>query len=218
MGDPSQDAVAHAVDAPENLLRPEVDKPRPRVRIGWIVALLVTIALGVATIIYQLSVHRSPERRTASHDFTAAHCTQLDAEQRTRDPEMTDDERVTCFAVAGKIDRARQLLRSLSESDRNRAMTTMFNVAHPIADSGDDRSAGPIMELVVEFWPDNYMAVFHAGMAEFALGQDDAARVQLERFLTMYSSADVWRERATNALAAIANHAPLDRRQAHFPE
>lgn len=131
---------------------------------------------------------------------------------------MPSDERVTCFAVAGKIDRARTLLRSLPEADRNRAIGMVFSVAHPIADSGDDRSAGPIMELVAEFAPDNYMAVFHAGMAEFALGQDDAARVQLERFLAMYPTADVWRQRALNALAAIAANVPLERREAHFPE
>jgi len=94
----------------------------------------------------------------------------------------------------------------------------VFSVAHPIADAGDDRSAGPIMELVVEFWPDNYMAVFHAGMAEFALGDDARAKVALERFLTMYSRYDVWRQRAESALVGLERHQPLDQREAHFPE
>ena len=71
---------------------------------------------------------------------------------------------------------------------------------------------------VVELWPANYMAMFHAGMAEFAMGHDDVARERLERFLVMYSAEDVWRSRARRALADIAAHAPLDRREAHFPE
>lgn len=198
------------------LLRPEVDKPQPRIRPSLLVALGVTITAGIATSIRggptSVAVH------AAAPELAAAHCTALDVEQRTRDPQMPDDERVTCFAVAGKLDRARALLQSLAEPDRNRAIAMVFSVAHPIADSGDDRSAGPIMELVVEYSPDNYMAVFHAGMAEFALGQDDGARIQLQRFLTMYTMTDVWHQRAQTALAAINAHVPLERREAHFPE
>lgn len=241
MGDSNRDSVAHAVDLPQQSriggaehpgsldagvrksiemaktpLRPEVDKPRPRVRIGLLVALLVTIAMGVATILYQLAAPTSPTDRTPPTPSSAAHCTPLDAEQQSRT--MANDERVTCFAVAGKIDRARQVLRAMAPEDQARAIAAVFAVAHPIADSGDDRSAGPIMELVAEFSPANYMAVFHAGMAEFALGQDDAARIQLQRFLAMYDSADVWRERAVRALAAIDARVPLDQREAHFPE
>lgn len=215
MGDQSQDVAAHAVDGAEAALRPEVDKPRPRVRIGLVVALLVAIAMGIATLLYQLAAQRSSPA-TAAPQLGAAHCTPLDAEQKIRT--MADDERVTCLAVAGKVDRARTILRSMPEADRGRAISAVFQVAHPIADSGDDQSAGPIMALVAEFWPDNYMAVFHAGMAEFALGRDDAARIQLQRFLTMYRADDVWRNRAIRALAAIDAHEPLDRREAHFPE
>lgn len=200
------------------LLRPEVDPPQPRIRIGFIVSLLVVMAAGVATMIYRQAVTNSVIATPVAPQLSAAHCTALDVEQRTRDPQMPDDERVTCFAVAGKIDRARSLLAAMPEADRNRAIAMVFSVAHPIADSGDDRSAGPIMELVAEYAPDNYMAVFHAGMAEFALGQDNAARVQLERFLVMYPTADVWRQRAINALAAISANLPLERREAHFPE
>jgi hypothetical protein len=131
---------------------------------------------------------------------------------------MSDIERTTCLAVAGKTERARELLRMMNDAMRAQAISEVFNLAHPIADRGDDESAGPIMELVVEFWPDNYMAVFHAGMAEFALGHDDAARRQLDRFLAMYQVHDVWRARAEGALAAIAAHVELGKREAHFRE
>jgi hypothetical protein len=131
---------------------------------------------------------------------------------------MPDVDRVTCLAVAGKIDRARDQLRAMTGATRSQAIAQVFNVAHPIADRGDDASAGPIMALVVEFWPDNYMAVFHAGMAEFALGHDETAGEQLTRFLAMYAPHDVWRARAEQAMAAIDAHIALELRQAHFPE
>ena len=56
----------------------------------------------------------------------------------------------------------------------------MFEIGHPVADAGDDKSAGPIMELVVEFCPNHYMALYHAGASEFALGQGELARQHLE--------------------------------------
>ena len=52
---------------------------------------------------------------------------------------------------------------------------------------------------VVEWWPENYMAMFHAGMADFALGHDLLAEQRLRRFLAMYSPSDVWHDRAEQA-------------------
>ena len=56
-----------------------------------------------------------------------------------------------CFALAGRIDSARERILQLSEDQRWRAAGVVFNVGHPVADAGDDLAAGPIMELVVEF-------------------------------------------------------------------
>lgn len=145
-------------------------------------------------------------------------CTSLEVEEAVHAATMTDVERVTCLAVAGKIDRAREMLLAMNAAMRSQAIAQVFHLAHPVADRGDDASAGPIMALVVEFWPANYMAVFHAGMAEFALGHDELAAPQLERFLTMYPARDVWRQRAEQALWAIAAHTEVDKRRAHFPE
>ena len=75
-----------------------------------------------------------------------------------------------CLALAGRIDDARAAIAALPVSDRAGAAGVVFDVAHPIADAGDDRSAGPIMGLVVEFWPNHYMALYHAGMASYGLG------------------------------------------------
>jgi hypothetical protein len=105
-----------------------------------------------------------------------------------------------CLALAGKVDRAREIILGLPSTDRAGAASILFGVGHPVADAGDDRSAGPIMALVVEFTPDNYMALYHAGMSEYTLGQRDLARDHLARFVKLYSSADGWR---TNALEVL---------------
>ena len=190
----------------------QVSAAKPRLRLGFVVALLVVMAAGLVALL----VRPAPTRVVAQ--AASPMCTPLDADTRIADPQMTEHDRVTCLAVAGKISAARTRLFAMPAAERSQAIQAVFNIAHPIADRGDDRSAGPIMALVVEVWPENYMAVFHAGMAEFALGHDTNARAQLERFLEMYPQKDVWRQRAEKALADIAANAPLDAREAHFPE
>lgn len=108
-----------------------------------------------------------------------------------------------CFALAGKIERARESLERLPESDRSAAAGIVFAVGHPVADAGDDQSAGPIMRLVVEYQPDNYMALYHAGMSEYILGHGDLARSHLERFLSIYRSDDGWRSNARTVLKRL---------------
>ena len=105
-----------------------------------------------------------------------------------------------CYALAGKIDRARSLILDVAPADRWRAAGIVFGAGHPIADAGDDLSAGPIMELVVEFWPNHYMALYHAGMARYMLGEHDRAAPHLKAFLEEYSADDGWR---SNALAVL---------------
>jgi hypothetical protein len=108
-----------------------------------------------------------------------------------------------CFALAGKIARARELLLTLEEAQRQMAADVVFELAHPVADAGDDASAGPIMGLVVEFSAYNYMALYHAGASEFALGQSGPARTHLTRFLELYQSEDGWRGNARSMLARL---------------
>jgi hypothetical protein len=108
-----------------------------------------------------------------------------------------------CYALAGKIDHARGLIMALDAGQRQAAADVVFELAHPVADAGDDKSAGPIMELVVEFSTSNYMAMYHAGASEFALGQPGPAKEHLTRFLKLYSQADGWRTSAESMLAKI---------------
>jgi hypothetical protein len=105
-----------------------------------------------------------------------------------------------CLALAGKVDRARALINSLAESERSQAAGVVFEVAHPVADAGDDRAAGPIMEMVIEYWPNHYMALYHAGMSEYALGQPALARKNLREFLRYYNQNDGWRRNALETL------------------
>jgi hypothetical protein len=108
-----------------------------------------------------------------------------------------------CFALAGKIERARATIDRLPAGDRAEAAGIVFAVGHPVADAGDDESAGPIMRLVVEYQPENYMALYHAGISEHILGHADLARTHLERFLAIYQSEDGWRANAKTVLARL---------------
>lgn len=106
-----------------------------------------------------------------------------------------------CYALAGKINRARELILTVPTANQWKAAGVVFNVGHPVADAGDDESAGPIMELVLEFWPNHYMALYHAGMSQYILGDHARARTHLQNFLEYYEQDDGWRR---NALAVLA--------------
>jgi len=108
-----------------------------------------------------------------------------------------------CYALGGKIDLARAVIDRIAVGDRYRAAGIVFDVAHPVADAGDDRSAGPIMELVVDYWPNHYMALYHAGMSEYALGQPALARTHLKAFLSYYRQNDGWTRNARDVLARL---------------
>src|SRR5262245_27022252 len=108
-----------------------------------------------------------------------------------------------CYALGGKIEQARGTIDRLPSGEQPQAANIVFNVAHPVADAGDDRSAGPIMELVVHYIPDHYMALYHAGMSEYALNQSDLARTHLESFLKYYHENDGWTQNAKDVLARL---------------
>ena len=123
-----------------------------------------------------------------------------------------------CFALAGRIDDARRAIDALAELDRERAALIVFDVGHPVADAGDDRSAGPMMELVVDYVPNHYMALYHAGMAEYMLGQRDLAKRNLTAFLNNYSPADGWRSNAIDVLGRLDDvNAAADPRRPREP-
>jgi hypothetical protein len=124
----------------------------------------------------------------------------------------------SCLALAGLIDDARRAIDAIEETERARAANIVFEVGHPVADAGDDRSAGPMMELVVDYVPNHYMALYHAGMAEYMLGQRDLAKRNLTSFLNYYSPADGWRTNALDVLAKLEDvNAVADPRRPREP-
>jgi hypothetical protein len=188
----------------------------------WLIAALATFALtGVVAMRF---VRRSEPMimdpsvaapvEAASSDavvwFTGMRqfCNPVDVESRLRmspapaTPEGTMHE-AACYALAGRIEDARARIMRVSEDQRFRAAGVVFEAGHPAADAGDDVAAGPLMELVVEFWPNHYMALYHAGAARYEHGDLDAAQGYLERFLVEYATEDGWRSSARGMLEAI---------------
>lgn len=139
---------------------------------------------------------------------TRAYCNPVDVEMRLRFyPAPSTDEghmyEAACYALAGKIDLARLSIEKLPPADRYHAAGVVFDVGHPAADAGDELAAGPLMELVVEFWPNHYMALYHAGAAAFEMGDRSRAHGYLTRFLQHYAVQDGWRANAESMLDEI---------------
>jgi tetratricopeptide (TPR) repeat protein len=111
-----------------------------------------------------------------------------------------------CYALAGRIDQAGAVIDALPERLRPRAAGYVFDAGHPAADAGDDVAAGPLMELVLKYWPTNYMALYHAGKARYERGDYAVARGYLERFLAEYASQDGWHASAVSMLETIEKH------------
>ena len=129
------------------------------------------------------------------------------AQQRNPAPSTPDGQgySAACYALAGRIEQARTVIERLGGRDRSYAAGIVFGAGHPVADAGDDKSAGPIMELVLEFQPDNYMALYHAGMSEYVLAQPEPAERHLRRFLELYSPNDGWRSNALEVLHKLSD-------------
>ena len=133
------------------------------------------------------------------------HCNPVEVEVTMRsDPPPSDFENqayaAACYALAGKIEKSAERIEALQGEQRTHAANIVFNAGHGIADAGDDESAGPIMELVLRYIPKHYMALYHAGMAEYRLGQYDQAKQNLQSFLAVYSPDDGWRASARSTL------------------
>jgi hypothetical protein len=196
------------VPRPEPLVRPQV-APRHR-GVRPVFLLLLALGVSVAALVFTLRRHgdATPQEPQTWFEHNRAHCNSVEALTflEANDPGRDADGmsyRATCLALAGKITAARETIVAMPVSDRDRAVNFMFGVAHPVADMGDDESAGPIMALVVEFQPDQYMALYHAGMAKAVTGDDARARELLGRFLEIYRTDDGWTANARRALQSL---------------
>ena len=117
----------------------------------------------------------------------------------------------SCYALAGRIDLADKVIQELAPNHRVYAAQVVFNIGHPVADAGDDKSAGKIMDLVLKYWPENYMALYHAGMSAYVLGEYPKAKIHLEEFLRIYQRNDGWTNRAKEALSRMEQDIPADK-------
>jgi hypothetical protein len=188
-------------------LRAQIDPAlirRSRWRTGVVISALVT----VGAVAWLTTQRDRPFSSAAWFAAARAHCNPLEARDQLARSRPPDDPQApgylaTCWALAGDLDEARRVLQQAGPR-RSAALSILFEIAHPIADRGDDRAAGPIMGLVVEMWPQNYMAWYHAGMSDYAGGDAARAKQRLETFLSLYAPRDGWRSNAENALSGIA--------------
>ncbi|MGH7471791.1 MAG: hypothetical protein ACRENP_27895 [Longimicrobiales bacterium] len=136
------------------------------------------------------------------------HCNPVEVEVTlAQNPPASDAQSqslaAACLALAGKIERAALLIDALPAEQRGHAAHIVFNEGHPVADMGDDEAAGPIMQLVLRYEPTNYMALYHAGIAQYRTNQPERARANLKRFLELYHENDGWTASARETLRAL---------------
>lgn len=176
----------------------------------------LAISLGITTV-YVLTPKLVQSATTPRHFSSNAHkwyqsmkpyCNNLELDVRLRKnpaPKgwLGEAYKATCFAIAGQMKRAELTIDSLDDNLRYKAAGVIFSIGHPIADAGDDRSAGAIMGLVIKYQPNNYMALYHAGMSEYLLGRFEVSKVHLKRFLELYRRNDYWNNNARKVLSAI---------------
>src|SRR5262249_31860120 len=115
----------------------------------------------------------------------------------------------------GKIEPARELLSKLRKDEQWRGAGRGFDLAHPLADSGDDVAASPVMKLVLSFLPHHYMAMYHPRMSDYAPGGYDTAKNLLASFLELYHQEDGFRRNAKQALDCIDQGLPAAKTRAH---
>ncbi|HET9034971.1 MAG TPA: serine/threonine-protein kinase [Myxococcaceae bacterium] len=201
------------------LHRPLIRRP-PRLLLAVVVGSVVAI---VGTVVALSLFTAAVTRRAATTDSRPSppltpgrawlnrvrpRCNAVEALQvMLRDPPPATPEGAgagaACLALGGKMDAARTLIVALPVGQRALATGVVFEAGHPAADMGDDVSAAPIMKLVLEFWPENYQALYHAGMSEYALGRPSDARPLLEKFLELYTRDDGFTRAAKQALKRI---------------
>jgi hypothetical protein len=167
------------------------------------------VALSLATLITHEAPVRHYSKGAAWFARVKPRCNALEVAQAfQRDPPPAGWDgagyAAGCQALAGHLDDARATILALPEDQRGSASGFLFQIGHPVADAGDDVAAGPIMDLVLEFWPENYQALYHAGMSDWALGRPERAKPKLERFRQMYGANDFFGQNADKALARIA--------------
>lgn len=104
--------------------------------------------------------------------------------------------KAACFALAGEIPEARSLLLSLAEGNRSEGVASVWEVTQKLASQERHDVAGPLAELVLEFWPEWQLALYEAGMGRWTTGDRVVARDYLVRFLETHPPDDALADKA----------------------
>lgn len=121
------------------------------------------------------------------------HCNSIELRSVLANTPPPDDDigeafAAACAGLAGDLTLARTKI--AATDDPKYASWPLFAVAHPLADQrNDDPAVANIMRLVLELWPENFQASYHAGVAEF-LVRDPRAEGHLRAFLQHYPQDD----------------------------
>lgn len=149
-----------------------------------------------------------PATPRAWFDEVRARCTPQDVRLATdlnRPPAGVEGTgyKAACYALAGQIPEARSLLLGLSETDRPAGVASVWDVTEGLASQARHDLAGPLAELVLEFWPDRDLVLYEAGMGRWAAGDHVGARRFLERFLATHGGDDDRTESARRLVGMV---------------
>jgi hypothetical protein len=112
---------------------------------------------------------------------------------------------IACAALAGDIALVRHMLDEQPAGSRAFAIGPTFQIAHDIADRvNNDPAVADIMRIVIDVWPDNYQALYAAGLVEFQTG-DARAASHLRKFIELHPG-DAFSQTAQDVLAVQASH------------
>ncbi|MGD8320411.1 MAG: tetratricopeptide repeat protein [Gemmatimonadota bacterium] len=138
-----------------------------------------------------------------------SHCTPVNARlavdlyRPPSGPEGTG-YKAACFALAQNVASARAFILGLPEDQRPVAAGALYRAAATVGGDGHTAAAGPLMELVLEFWPNHFGALFEAGVTRYAAGDYTTARAYFERFLEVYPEEDARADSARRMMGSVA--------------
>jgi hypothetical protein len=208
-----------------------VHEPTRPVRAGFVIALGVAGAIAIGTLVY-LQLRAAPSETQpeitavtgddlppalANTDGAAwfarvrERCNSLQIRTmlaETPPPSSLDGAgfAAACASLAGDLRLARWHVARFPKDQHAHAVWPTFEIAHRMADKHPkNQQIAAIMRLVIEFWPENYMALYHAGIAELAAGDTTRATKHLQGFLKIYTQHDAFSTAATAAVAELAN-------------
>ena len=171
-------------------------------------AILPLAAYGVSDLVGDGSdvPHGAAKSLATWLDRNRAHCNGVEINSTVaRDPAPTSVQGqswlAACYAFAGNLSAVRRVVSDLPHEQRAAAA----NVALDVIDPGvrEDRDVALVAELLLEFTPDNKVAVFHAGMRAFESGRFEAADQLLRRFLVLHATDDGWARRTRETIVRI---------------